>query len=156
MNKKWALALATWGGLGYFPKGQGTVASVAAVAISYGAMDLFGIAPAWWGVAAVCLFFPAVRASDVAAEHLGRHDPPQVVVDEVVGQWMTIAVVAADSWQSWLAALVLFRVFDIAKPWPIRRFEALPGGLGVVADDAVAGLCAIIVMLGLQYFSVWS
>jgi phosphatidylglycerophosphatase A len=156
MRKNWALAIATWGGLGYFPKGQGTVASVAAIVISYAAMQMFGVSPIWWGVAALCLFFPAIRASDVAASHLGRHDPPQVVVDEVVGQWMTVAAVAADSWQSWLAALVLFRVFDIAKPWPIRKFEALPGGLGVVADDAVAGLCAIIVMLGLQYFSVWS
>jgi len=156
MNRKWALTLATWGGLGYCPKGQGTVASVAAIVISYAAMDLFAIAPIWSGLAALCLFFPAVRSSDVAAEHLGRHDPPQVVVDEVVGQWMTVAAVTAESWQSWLAALLLFRVFDIIKPWPIRRFEALPGGLGVVADDAVAGLCAIIVMLGLQYFSVWS
>ena len=156
MNNKWALALATWGGLGYFPKGQGTVGSVAAVVISYAAMEVFAIQPVWSGAAALLLFLPAVRASDVAAEHFRRHDPSQVVVDEVVGQWMVVAVVAASSWQSWLAALVLFRIFDIVKPWPIRRLEALPGGLGVVADDAAAGLCAIIVMLGLQYLSLWS
>ena len=155
MSKRWVISLATWGGLGYFPKGQGTVASAAAIAIAYGAAEAFQVVPAWFGVAALALSLPAIRSAGVAVEHFGRRDPPQVVVDEVVGQWLAVAVVARDSWQSWLASLVLFRVFDIVKPWPIRKLESLPGGVGVVADDAAAGLCAIIVMIVLQYFSVW-
>ncbi len=149
------MVLATCGGLGYFPKGQGTVASAAAIAIAYGAAEVFQVAPAWFGTAALALSLPAIRSADVAIERFGQHDPPQVVVDEVVGQWLAVAVVAPGSWQSWMASLVLFRVFDIAKPWPIRKLEGLPAGVGVVADDAAAGLCAMIVMIALQYFSVW-
>ena len=155
MNKRWGIALATWGGLGYFPKGQGTVASAAAVAIAYGASEAFQVAPAWFGLAALAFLLPAIRSAVISLEHFGRRDPPQVVIDEVVGQWLVVAVVAQDSWQSWLASLLLFRIFDILKPWPIRKLESLPGGVGIVADDAAAGLCAIIVMKVLQYFSVW-
>ena len=113
------------------------------------------ISPAWFGLAALAFSLPAIRSAVVSVKHFGRRDPPQVVIDEVVGQWLVVAVVAQDSWQSWLASLLLFRIFDIVKPWPIRKLESLPGGVGIVADDAAAGLCAIIVMKVLQYFSVW-
>jgi len=152
MTNRFAILLATWGGCGYFPKGQGTVASVVAIGIAYAVVWTLDVSPLWFAAAAAALWVPAVWSAGLAAGHFARHDPPQVVVDEVIGQWMTVAAVARDEWWSWVAALVLFRVFDIAKPWPIREFEALPGGLGVVADDAAAGLCAIIVLIGLHYF----
>ena len=154
MKDRAAILLATWGGCGYFPKGQGTVASIVALAMAYGVVEGLGMAPAWCAAAAAVLWAPSVWSAGLAAEHYGRHDPPQVVVDEVVGQWIAVAVVARGEWLSWLVALVLFRFFDIAKPWPIRKLEALPGGLGVVADDVAAGLCAMIVLVGLQYFSL--
>lgn len=154
MNDRAAILLATWAGCGYFPTGQGTVASIVAAGLACGAVEGLGVAPAWFLPAALLMWFPAVWSAGLAAGHFGRHDPPQVVVDEVVGQWIAVAAVARGEWLSWLAALVLFRFFDIAKPWPIRKLEALPGGVGVVADDAAAGLCAMIVLVGLHYFSL--
>ena len=76
--------------------------------------------------------------------HFGSRDPSRVVIDEVIGQWIAIAPAAQDSWPQWIAALILFRFFDIAKPFGIRRLEALEGGLGVVADDVGAGVCAML------------
>jgi phosphatidylglycerophosphatase A len=73
-------------------------------------------------------------------------DPGLIVVDEVVGQWITLAGVTHLNWKSWLAAFLLFRAFDIAKPFPIRRLEKLPGGIGIVADDALAGVYAALVL----------
>ncbi len=117
-------------------------------------VEVLDVAPIWFGAAALALWAPSVWSAGLAAEHFGRHDPPQVVVDEVLGQWLAVAAVVRGEWLSWLAALVLFRLFDIAKPWPIRKLEALSGGVGVVADDAAAGLCAIIVLAGFHYFSL--
>ena len=64
-------------------------------------------------------------------------------MDEAVGVWLALGAVRVDRLLDWLLAIALFRLFDIAKPWPIRRLEQLPGGWGVVADDAAAGLCAM-------------
>ena len=69
-----------------------------------------------------------------------------VVVDEVVGQWITLAGATQLNWKSWLAALVLFRLFDIWKPPPVRQLEKLPGGIGIVADDAMAGVYGAMVL----------
>ena len=70
-----------------------------------------------------------------------------VVVDEVLGQWLTLLGATTLNWKTFLAAFLLFRLFDIWKPWPIRRFENLPEGLGIVADDLAAGVYAAIVLL---------
>jgi len=149
-----ALLLATWGGCGYFPKGQGTVASIVALGLAYATTSLLQVPPAWFALAALALWVPSVWSASLAADHFGRHDPPQVVVDEVLGQWIAVAAVTQSDWLSWAAALALFRLFDIFKPWPIRKLESLPGGAGVVADDAAAGLCAMIVVIALHYFSL--
>jgi phosphatidylglycerophosphatase A len=73
-------------------------------------------------------------------------------VDEVVGQWIVLSAVAPDNWLHWLAAFVLFRLLDIFKPYPIRRLERLPKGIGVVADDVGAGLCGMIILVVLRRF----
>ncbi|MDR0827897.1 MAG: phosphatidylglycerophosphatase A [Desulfovibrio sp.] len=75
---------------------------------------------------------------------LGRKDPPEVVIDELLGQWLTLLPFSALSLTGYGAAFILFRIFDISKPWPIRRLESLSGGLGVMLDDAAAGLYAAI------------
>ena len=151
----WTIALATWGGCGLAPKAPGTAGSIVALALGYIAVEVFRFPPLTLGLAAAVLFWPACRAAEAAEKHFGREDPPQVVVDEVIGQWLTLSMVEAGSHLSWLAALILFRVFDIAKPFPIRRFEKLPGGLGVVADDLAAGACAMITLWGLGWFGAW-
>jgi phosphatidylglycerophosphatase A len=95
---------------------------------------------------AVALFAPAAWASAEAERTASAHDPGFVVVDEVVGQWIALAAARPGRWEEWLMAVILFRLFDIAMPPPIRALERLPGGWGVVADDAAAGLCAMMVL----------
>jgi phosphatidylglycerophosphatase A len=77
---------------------------------------------------------------------LNTEDPGMVVIDEVLGQWLTLVGATTLNAKSFLAALLLFRLFDIWKPWPIRRFENLPDGTGIVADDLAAGLFAAAVL----------
>ena len=103
-----------------------------------------------WGRVAVLLllFFAGSVASTRAEQLLGRPDPGEVVIDEVLGQWLTYlpfgVAAGALSWPELLAGLVLFRIFDIAKPWPVKASEDwLPGGYGVMIDDAVAGVYAM-------------
>jgi phosphatidylglycerophosphatase A len=83
-----------------------------------------------------------VPAATLVERESGRTDPGFVVIDEVAGQWIALVGSPAD-WRHGLIALVLFRVFDIAKPFPVRRFERLPGGWGIVFDDVAAGLYAL-------------
>jgi phosphatidylglycerophosphatase A len=107
------------------------------------------------GVCGVLLFFPAVWAADVTARDLGAKDPGLIVVDEVVGQWITMAGATHLNWRSWLLGFVLFRAFDITKPFPIRRLENLPGGWGIVSDDALAGVYAALVLFLLGWFNFY-
>ena len=80
-----------------------------------------------------------VPAATIVERESGRTDPGFVVIDEVAGQWIALLGSPAD-WRHGLIALVLFRLFDITKPFPVRRFERLPGGWGIVFDDVAAGL----------------
>lgn len=97
----------------------------------------------------------AVWAADVTARKVGQEDPGLVVVDEVIGQWVTLAGATALNWKSWLAAFVLFRLFDIWKPVPVRQFEKLPGGYGIVADDVMAGIYGALVLLAAGCFNLY-
>jgi len=83
-----------------------------------------------------------VPAATIAARESGRHDPGFVVIDEVAGQWITLLFSPAE-WRHGVVALILFRLFDITKPFPIRRLERLPAGWGIVFDDVAAGLYAL-------------
>ncbi len=83
-----------------------------------------------------------VPAATIAARESGRHDPGFVVVDEVAGQWIALLGSRAD-WRHALLALLLFRLFDITKPFPVRQLESLPRGWGIVFDDLGAGLYAL-------------
>jgi len=99
-------------------------------------------------LAALLIGIPACR---VTGERLGMHDHPALVWDEIVGQTIVLALAPAD-WRWWLAALVLFRLFDILKPFPIRRIDRhVQGGLGVMLDDVLAAVYAVVVLLGLVY-----
>ncbi len=142
-----ALWLATWGGCGYFPKSPGTAGSLGGVAVAWLVVGLAGWPPVWLGLLASLLLLPAVWASNAAIRYWQTEDPQKVVVDEVLGQWIALAAAPGLDWRYWTAAFVAFRVFDIWKPFPARRAEALPGGWGVVADDLVAGIYGAIVLL---------
>jgi len=147
-----ALLLATWFGCGRSPIAPGTVGSLGATAVAWVAVGPLGL-PMWsMAVAAAALFFPSVWAAREAEIEAGEHDPSWVVVDEVVGQWLALAAARPDQLVDWFLAVVLFRFFDVVKPWPVRRLERLPHGYGVTADDAAAGLCAMIVLAVLREF----
>jgi phosphatidylglycerophosphatase A len=91
-------------------------------------------------------FLAGIRICGVTAARLGRHDPGGIVWDEMVCYWLTVSLVPLQ-WHWMLMAFVLFRLFDILKPWPIRRLERLfGGGLGIMADDILAAVYAMILL----------
>ncbi len=150
-----AKLIATWFGCGYTPKGPGTAGSAAAIAIAWVLHRYAGFPAIWFGYLAVVMFLPGVWAADVLARGSAKKDPQQVVVDEVIGQWTTLAGVTALNWKSWLLAFVLFRLLDILKPPPARRFERFPGGLGIVADDVMAGTYGALVLFAAGWFNLY-
>ncbi len=150
-----ALLVAGWFGCGYAPVAPGTVGSAAAVAVAF-VLVRYCHWPLWSLAAlAVAALWPAFWAAGEAARHLGKKDPRFVVVDEVVGQWITIAGLVAPTWQGWLAAFLLFRALDIWKPPPARRLESLPGGAGIVMDDVVAGAYGALVLFLAGCFNLY-
>ena len=149
---RWAWLLATFFGAGWLKPGPGTYGSAAAVLLWYGAAHLFhpvntalAIATAFAALAAALIGIPA---STLVARESGREDPGFVVIDEVAGQWIALIAIRPD-WQHAALALALFRLFDIWKPWPIGRLEALPEGTGIMLDDVAAGVLALAVGLAL-------
>jgi phosphatidylglycerophosphatase A len=140
------LTLATFFGCGYFPWGPGTAGSLAALFIAIALHSRFHAGRPAIAVLIVLLLYPAIWASTRAARLLVTEDPGMVVIDEVLGQWVALLGATTLNAKSFLAAFLLFRLFDIWKPWPIRRFENLPAGAGIVADDLAAGLFAAIVL----------
>jgi phosphatidylglycerophosphatase A len=141
-----AITLATWFGCGYWPWGPGTAGSLAAVLIAVGLHTWFGAGRLTLAVLLLVLLLPGIWASTRTARLLKTDDPSMVVVDEVLGQWLTLLGASTLNWKTFLAGFLLFRLFDIWKPWPIRRLEALPEGTGIVVDDLGAGLYGAIVL----------
>jgi phosphatidylglycerophosphatase A len=144
-----ARVLATWFGCGYAPKGPGTAGSLGALVVAW---PLRHQAP--WFFAALALIFlaPAIWSAGSTAMQVNKKDPQIVVIDEVVGQWIALAGALAYSPIAWIAAFLLFRTFDIWKPWPTRKLEQLPGGTGIVLDDVMAGIYAALVL----YLAGWN
>ena len=141
-----AVLLATWFGCGLSPVAPGTVGSAAAIAIAWGLHTCSAGAHGSSPVLAAALLIPAVWASGVTAIASGKDDPGKVVVDEVLGQWIALAGATVLDWKTWLAAFLLFRAFDIWKPFPVRQLEELHGGIGIVADDLGAGIYSALVL----------
>jgi phosphatidylglycerophosphatase A len=134
-----AVFVATVAYCGYFPIAPGTVGSAAGLLV---------YAIVWWTrsplleVALIAgLFVLGVWAGTVAERYFGGIDPGPIVIDEVVGMLITLAFIPV-GWSGALAGFVLFRIFDVIKPYPAGRFESLHGGLGVMADDAMAAVYA--------------
>jgi phosphatidylglycerophosphatase A len=144
--RRLGLLIATCGYIGFAPVAPGTVGSAAGVALFYLA-QASGLP---WVQAAliVTLFAAGVWAGTVAEEALGRTDPGPVVIDEVVGMLITLAWIPVTPLGA-LAGFLIFRVLDVVKPWPSRQFEAMHGGLGVMADDAMAAVYGHLLLRGL-------
>jgi phosphatidylglycerophosphatase A len=154
MRLRTANLIATWFGCGWSPVAPGTAGSLGALAIAIVLHEWLGWRGLHFGVLALLLLPAAVWSADVAAKAAKRKDPGFVVVDEVVGQWLALAGASALNWKSFGAAFLLFRAFDIWKPPPVRQLEALPGGLGINADDAMAGAYAALVLWLAGWFNL--
>lgn len=151
----WAWALGTFFGAGLLKPGPGTYGSVAAVLLWWGAAHVChpGVVALAVGtlVAAVGATLAGIPAATIVAREAGREDPVFVVIDEVAGQWIALIAMPPD-WKHATLALLLFRVFDIWKPWPVRRLEELPDGTGIMLDDVAAGALALVVGVALSHW----
>jgi phosphatidylglycerophosphatase A len=133
----------------------GTVGSAAGVVLVV-ALGRLPVGPAWrlvpLGAAVVVVFFLGVWSAGHAEKFFSRVDPRFVVIDEVAGQMITFLARPDASWKWLLAGFLLFRLFDVLKPFPAGRAERLPGGWGIMTDDVVAGGYALVTLLVLEIF----
>jgi phosphatidylglycerophosphatase A len=144
----WAVWIATCGPLGYFPIGPGSVGAALGVLLVVALAQLpiaTGSVTALVGLVAAALFAVGVPASKAAERYFGRKDPGTVVIDEVVGQMVTLLAATRSGWKGLTAAFLLFRCFDVIKPFPARRLERAPGGWGIMLDDVAAGAWSLAV-----------
>lgn len=151
----WAGVVATVFGLGKCRPGPGTWGAAAACLVWFAASGLFPMSEgqrSWFTLGAViAVTVIGIPAATRVERESGGRDPGFVVIDEVAGQWVALIHAHAD-WASLLLAFLLFRFFDILKPWPARRLERLPAGWGIVFDDLAAGVYALLVVQALQYW----
>ena len=151
----WATLVATFFGIGHLRPGPGTWGSATTVLLWWLLAGRVAPGERPWG--AILLALAAILAGIPAATRVarasGRKDPQFVVIDEVAGQLITL-IASPIAWQSLLLGFILFRGFDIVKPWPLRRLEHLPEGMGIVIDDVAAGLYGLAVMQGVLHFGL--
>lgn len=139
---KFATALATLGPIGHFPKAPGTWGSLASVVAAPWLFLPFAL----WARVGILIgvLIIGTWACSRAENVIGEKDPGCVIIDELFGQWLTLLFFTAMPIWYLAIAFVLFRLFDIFKPWPVKWAEdTFPGGLGVMLDDGVAGLYAL-------------
>jgi phosphatidylglycerophosphatase A len=142
------IVLSTGLGIGYTPFAPGTMASFVALPIGYAVLFFHGtLALLLMGIGILAV---GIWASGAHARIVGRYDPGTSVIDEIAGQFLAMLPIApagnlADGTRI-AAAFVLFRFFDIVKPWPISRLERLHGGVGIMADDCAAGLVSAVLL----------
>jgi phosphatidylglycerophosphatase A len=136
-----ARMIATFFGAGYVTKVSGTVGSLLALVILWFLPPVNG----WWlWIGLPILFLIGVWASTRAETYLG-HDANSILIDEIVGQWLALAFMPKRA-VIWFVGFFLFRAFDVLKPFPVNKSQKLPGGWGIMVDDVLAGLYALILI----------
>lgn len=148
---KLAFVLSTWFGCGLAPIAPGTAGSAAAALIAY----LLHWPPVVCALFALLITPVGIWAAGVTERQQGKTDPGLVVIDEVAGQWLTLSTAGVTTWKSVLIAFLVFRLFDIWKPFPVNRLERLPGGWGIMADDLAAGVYGALVIFVLGQLSLY-
>jgi phosphatidylglycerophosphatase A len=139
------ILLATWFGSGLLPGMPGTWGSAAALPFAWVIQYHWG--PMALALAATIAFFVGIWAADAYTAETGVTDPGPVVIDEVAGLWLTLALAAALDPAHYIAGFVFFRFADILKPWPVGWADReIKGGLGVMVDDILAGLYAALLL----------
>ena len=149
MKPFFPLAIASACCVGYVPFAPGTLGSLVG-------LGLWAILPASsliQGAAIVTLFIAGTWTAGVTERHFSKTDPGQVVIDEVMGMLVTLFLNPV-GWGGACLAFLLFRIADIVKPFPANRLERLPGGLGVMADDAMAGVYANLALRAFMYLGI--
>jgi phosphatidylglycerophosphatase A len=145
----WATQLATCFGIGRLPLAPGTWASAAA--LPFGWLLCYFQWPVIAG-AALLAAVVGIWSCGAHARATANPDPPECVMDEVAGQWLTLVPIAIEGgtsdWRALAMAFFLFRLFDMLKPWPISQVQHWPGGLGIVMDDIFAGTVAAVLLYG--------
>jgi phosphatidylglycerophosphatase A len=148
-----AVWIATVAGAGYLPAAPGTAGSLVGLALAV-AVGQYPAPQPWkslaLALAALGLSIAGIGAATEAEKFFGRTDPPQVVIDEVVGQMLAFVIRPEAGWKWWIAGFLLFRAFDVIKPFPARRAERLPGGWGIMMDDVIAGAYSLAALTALE------
>ena len=140
MLTRLAVVVCTFGYIGYFPVAPGTAGSVAGLVL-YGLLRWLQAPPAVEAAVIALLFGIGVWSGTHAERYFGSTDPGPGVIDEVVGMLITLFLLPA-TWGIAIAGFFVFRVLDVVKPFPARRFESLHGGMGMMADDVMSALYA--------------
>ena len=154
MKSKPAWLFATGFGCGLVPGAPGTAGSLAALAVAW-LLVYAGFARLHFLILSFALLYPSIRVAGIVEAESGRKDPQVVVIDEVLGQWLTFAGALRFNWRTFVLAFALFRIFDIWKPPPIRLIERIPGGAGIVLDDMMAGAWAALVLFIMGWFNLY-
>jgi phosphatidylglycerophosphatase A len=151
----WAWVAGTFFGAGLLRPGPGSWGSAAAGLLWLGAAGILHLGPVSMGWltlgAAICTVAIGIPAATVVERESEHPDPGHVVIDEVAGQWIALSFSRVNL-SHLLAGFLLFRLFDIVKPWPARRLEHLPEGWGIMLDDVAAGVYALLLMLALNHW----
>lgn len=129
--------------------------SLGALLVAWLLVHFFHLTPLMFAGLALVSLLPAIWSADVTARAVLKKDPQIVVIDEVVGQWITLAGAATLNFRAWALAFALFRIFDIWKPWPVKKLEHLPGGTGIVMDDVMAGIYGALVLFAAGWFNLY-
>jgi len=135
-----SMIFSTFFGTGFCPIAPGTAASFLTMLLFK--LGLYKLSWPFQALVIIALFIAGGAASTRYAGLLKRKDPGRIVIDETCGQLVALFLVTPPSWTKLLLAFFLFRIFDIIKPYPIKKLEALPDGWGIMADDVGAGLVA--------------
>ena len=137
--------LSTWFGVGYIPIMPGTAGSLIALPIALIIIESFG--HAWFLALLLSVLLLGIIVSDQCRKRYKEKDPSRIVIDEVVGQWVSVLFIAPDILY-YSFGFVLFRFFDILKPWPISWVDQhIENGLGIMLDDVLAGIFSLIILV---------
>ena len=143
----WREFLFTFFYAGYIPIAPGTAGTLAAMGIYILEYQIFG-SKSWIAnlIIVIVFIYPAIRLGDAGEELFGKKDPPEVVLDEAMGYWISVLFYPFNL-KIALLAFFIFRIMDILKPYPANRSQKLPGGLGIMLDDYIAGIYTNVIVL---------